>query len=610
MIVDGMAEFHYTWRTMVPQNRIRNFCIIAHIDHGKSTLSDRLLEITGTVDSRHMKAQLLDSMDIERERGITIKLAPARMVWKDITLNLIDTPGHIDFNYEVSRSLAAVDGAVLLVDATQGVQAQTIANLYLAMEENLEIIPVLNKIDLPAADVPRRTAELVKLIGCDPANVLCVSGKTGEGVKELLDAIVERIPCPVGDENAPPRALIFDSAYDDYKGVVAYVRVIDGTFKKRDRLRMMATDAEGEVLELGALTPKFSPLDELETGQIGYMVTGLKDIRACRVGDTVTVGNIGGVPLEGYREVKPMVYAGIFPAGGDDYSALREAMERLKLNDSALVYEPEHSPALGYGFRCGFLGMLHLEILKERLDREFNLDLVVTLPSVAYHVFQNGKPDFMVIKSALDLPDPSFVDRVEEPWARIDIITRVEDIGGVMGLCQDRRGIYVNTEYLSDNRAVLHYEIPLSAIIVDFNDKLKSISAGYASMGYEVFTYRPADVVKLDILVAEDAVDAFAMLVYRDEAERVGRRVLDVLKDEIPKMQFVIKLQAAIGGKVVASERISAMRKDVTGDLYGGDVTRKMKLLEKQKKGKKKMMAMGVGKVNIPSEAYMKVLKR
>ncbi len=601
---------------MVPQERIRNFCIIAHIDHGKSTLSDRLLEVTGTVDKRHMKEQLLDSMDIERERGITIKLAPARMVWKGTTLNLIDTPGHIDFNYEVSRSLAAVDGAVLLVDATQGVQAQTIANLYLALEEELEIIPVLNKIDLPNADVPRRAEELMKLIGCSREDILSVSGKTGEGVTELLDRIVDRIPSPKGDAHAAPRALIFDSAYDDYKGVVAYVRIVDGTFRKRDKLQMMMTQADGEVLEIGALTPKFSPLEELETGQIGYMVTGVRDIRACRVGDTITrvdgewAGGVHVKALEGYREVKPMVFAGIFPASGDEYSKLRDAMDRLKLNDAALMFEPEHSPALGFGFRCGFLGMLHLEILKERLSREFTIDLVVTLPSVAYHVYKNGKAEAHVIKSALDLPDPSFIDCIDEPWAKVDIISRPDDIGGIMGLCQERRGVYKNTEYLSEGRAVLHYELPLSQIIVDFNDKLKSVSSGYASMGYEVFTYREADVVKMDILVAEEAVDAFAMLVYREDVERVGRRVLDVLKDEIPQAQFVIKLQAAIGGKVVASERISAMRKDVTGDLYGGDVTRKMKLLEKQKKGKKKMLAMGVGKVHIPSEAYLKVLKR
>ncbi len=605
----------------VSQESIRNFCIIAHIDHGKSTLSDRLLEVTGTVDTRVMKEQFLDSMDIERERGITIKLAPARMLWTkegvEYTLNLIDTPGHIDFNYEVSRSLAAVNGAILLVDATQGVQAQTIANLYLAVEENLHIIPVLNKIDLPAADVPTRKAELVKLLGCAPEDILAVSGKTGEGVRELLDVVIDRIPSPEGKVDAAPRAVIFDSAYDDYKGVVAYVRVMDGVFKKRDRIQMLATDAQGELLELGALAPKFSPRDALETGQIGYMVTGLKDIRACRVGDTMTVieqrvgsRQSGVEALPGYREVRPMVFAGVFPAQGDEYSSLRDAMDRLKLNDAALVFEPEHSPALGYGFRCGFLGMLHLEILKERLSREFTIDLVVTLPSVAYHVYMNGKPEFSVVKSALDLPDPSVIDHIDEPWARVDMITPTDYIGNVMTLAQERRGMYVNTDYLSEGRAVLHYELPLSAIIVDFNDKLKGASSGYASMSYEVFTYRNADVVKLDILVADDAVDAFAMLVYRDEVERVGRRVLDVLKDSIPQQQFVIKLQAAIGGKIVASERISALRKDVTAGLYGGDATRKLKLLEKQKKGKKKMLAMGVGRVEIPSEAYMKVLKR
>lgn len=602
----------------VPQESIRNFCIIAHIDHGKSTLSDRLLEVTGTVDKRNMKDQLLDSMDIERERGITIKLAPARMLWKkegkEYTLNLIDTPGHIDFNYEVSRSLAAVNGAVLLVDATQGVQAQTIANLYLAIEENLTIIPVLNKIDLPAADVPTRKAELVKLLGCDPDEILAVSGKTGEGVQELLNTIVDRIPSPEGSATAPARAVIFDSAYDDYKGVVAYVRVMDGTFKKRDKLKMLATDADGEILELGALTPKFSPREDLETGQIGYIVTGLKDIRACRVGDTMTVAPVTQHidPLPGYREVRPMVFAGIFPAQGDEYSSLRDAMDRLKLNDSALVFEPEHSPALGYGFRCGFLGMLHLEILKERLQREFTIDLVVTLPSVAYHVYlSRGEANsFEVVKSALDLPDPSFIEHIEEPWAKVDIITPADSIGNVMTFAQERRGIYVNTDYLSEGRAMLHYELPLSAIIVDFNDRLKGATSGYASMSYEVFTYREADVVRLDILVAEEPVDAFSMLVYRDDAERVGRRVLDVLKESIPQQQFVIKLQANVGGKVVAGERISALRKDVTAGLYGGDATRKLKLLEKQKKGKKKMLAMGVGSVEIPSEAYIKVLKR
>ena len=599
---------------MIPQERLRNFCIIAHIDHGKSTLSDRLLEITKTVEHRNMKDQLLDSMDIERERGITIKLAPARMKWTkdgaEFTLNLIDTPGHIDFNYEVSRSLAAVDGAVLLVDSTQGVQAQTVANLFLAMEENLEIIPVLNKIDLPAADVPRRKAELMKLIGCKEEDILAVSGKTGEGVEALLDAVIERIPSPTGEANAAPRAMVFDSAYDDYKGVVAYVRVIDGIFKKREKLHMMATDANGEILELGALAPKFSPLEYLETGQIGYIVTGLKDIRACRVGDTITTGSHLVTQLEGYREVRPMVFAGVFPSQGDEYSALRDAMDRLKLNDAALIYEPEHSPALGYGFRCGFLGMLHLEILRERLSREYNMDLVVTLPSVAYRVFSMGNPEYRVIKGALDLPDPAHTEKIEEPWARVDIITPSEYMGNVMQLCQERKGIYLNTEYLSEGRAMLHYELPLAAIIVDFNDKLKSATAGYASLTYDVFDYRQADIVKLDINVSESPVDAFASLVYREDAERVGRRILEILEETIPRTQFVIKLQASVGGKIVASERISAVRKDVTSGLYGGDYTRKLKLLQKQKKGKAKMMAMGVGSVEIPGEAYLKVLKR
>ncbi len=601
---------------MVPQSQIRNFCIIAHIDHGKSTLSDRLLEITGTVQSRHMKDQLLDSMDLERERGITIKLAPARMTWNsnavEYTLNLIDTPGHIDFNYEVSRSLASVEGAVLLVDATQGVQAQTIANLYLALEEGLEVIPVLNKIDLPAADIPRRQAELVKLLGCKPEDILAVSGKTGAGVRELLDRVVAKVPAPMGQEANQTRAVIFDSAYDDYKGVIAYVRVVDGILKKRDKIKLLATQVEGEILEIGALKPKFSPLLELETGQIGYIVTGLKTISACRVGDTITVGqsSAGIIPLPGYREVKPMVFAGVFLAKGDEYSSLREAMERLKLNDAALIYEPEHSPALGYGFRCGFLGMLHLEILKERLSREYKIDLVVTLPSVAYHLVKDGAPDFEVIKSALDLPELAPTSYLEEPWARTDIIVPTEYIGNVMTLAQERRGIYQNTEYLSEGRAILHYELPLAAIIVDFNDKLKSVSSGFASLSYEIFTYRRADIVRLDIMVAEDQVDAFASLVYRDETVSVGRRLLEILKETIPKTQFVIKLQASVGGKIVAAERISALRKDVTSGLYGGDYTRKLKLLQKQKKGKKKMMAMGVGTVAIPSETYLKILKR
>ncbi|HBK34770.1 MAG: Elongation factor 4 [Candidatus Uhrbacteria bacterium GW2011_GWE2_40_58] len=593
------------------QSSIRNFCIIAHIDHGKSTLSDRMLEVTGTVEKRKMKEQILDSMELEREKGITIKLAPARMHYKNHVLNLIDTPGHVDFNYEVSRSLAAVEGAVLLVDATQGVQAQTIGNLYLALEEDLTIIPVLNKIDLPAADVPKRTEEIVKLIGCDPSEVLSVSGKTGEGVEALLEAIIERIPHPKGQVETALRALIFDSAYDDYKGVVSYVRVVDGQIKKGDRVKMMATRADGEVLEVGALTPQgFIPAPILENGQIGYLVTGLKDITSCRVGDTVTnLSHSSKEPLPGYRVVKPMVFAGIFPEEGDDFQRLREAMDRLKLSDSSLTFEPEHSPALGYGFRCGLLGMLHLEILKERLEREFDFHLVVTVPSVGYHVFKKGDVQ-LLIKSPLELPDPSFVERIEEPWVKADIVTPNAYIGAVMQLVQDRRGLYKNTEYLSENRVILHYEIPLAMVIVDFYDKLKSVTAGYASLNYEVKDYREADVVRMDILVAEEPVEAFALLVYRDEADRIGRRIVSTLKDSIPRQWFVIKLQAAVGGKIVASERLSALRKDVTAKLYGGDVTRKRKLLQKQKKGKARMAEMGKGKVQIPTSTYLKVLKR
>lgn len=600
---------------MTPQDRIRNFCIIAHIDHGKSTLADRFLEVTGTVEKRNMEAQLLDSMDLERERGITIKLTPVRMKHvkdgREYTLNLIDTPGHVDFNYEVSRSLAAVEGAILLVDATQGVQAQTIANLYLAMDQDLAIIPVLNKIDLPNADVPTRKAELVKLIGCKAEDVLSVSGKTGENVPALLDRVIDLVPPPTGKSNNPVRAMVFDSFYDDYKGVVAYVRLFDGVLRKRDRLKMMASHSTSEILEVGELKPKkWVPTEQLETGQIGYVITGFKELLSCRVGDTMTTEQAGSVdPLPGYKVVRPMVYAGIYPSEGDRYPDLREAMDRLKLSDASLIFEPEHSPAIGHGFRCGFLGLLHLDIIKERLSREFNIDLIVTVPSVAYHIFKrDGTVE--TIHSAIAMPDLSHVDHIEEPWANVDIITPVDFIGNVMNFVQERHGIYKTTEFLSEGRAILKYEIPLSSIIVDFNDRLKSASSGYASMNYEVFDYRPADIVRLDIMVADDQVEAFANFVYREEAETVGRKIVESLKESIPRQQFEIKLQAAVGGKIVASERISAMRKDVTAGLYGGDVTRKKKVLEKQKKGKKKMMAMGRGKVDIPTEAYLSILKR
>ncbi len=595
---------------MADQKQIRNFCIIAHIDHGKSTLADRLLEVTGTVEKRKMQEQILDSMDLEREKGITIKLAPARMHFKDHVLNLIDTPGHVDFHYEVSRSLASVEGAVLLVDAAQGVQAQTIGNLYTALEHNLTIIPVLNKIDLPAADIPRCTAELVNLLGCAPEEILHVSGKTGAGVPELLDAIVERIPAPKGESANPPRAVVFDAKYDEYKGVVAYVRVVDGTFKKGDKMIMHATHADSEILELGALTPKYSPLSQLETGQIGYVVTGFKDLSACRVGDTVSLQGEDVAALPGYREVKPMVYAGIFPKEGHTYEHLRNAMGKLKLNDAGLVFEPEHSPALGYGFRVGLLGMLHLEIVTQRLERESNMEIVVTVPSVVYHIYAKGKPEAIPIKSPLEMPDPSHIDRIEEPWATVDMITPKEYIGAVMRVATEGKGEYVNTNYLSGERAILRYNMPLSQVIVDFYDILKSVSSGYASLNYDLIGYREADVVRLSILVAEEEVESLSMLVYRSEAERVGRRICEKLKESIPQQMFDIKLQAAIGGKIIAAERIQAMKKDVIAKLYGGDVTRKNKLLDKQKKGKKKMMAMGVGKVDIPTDAYLNVLKR
>lgn len=601
------------------QSRIRNFCIIAHIDHGKSTLADRLLEFTGTVEKHKMRDQILDSMELERERGITIKLAPACMEYRSATtylFNLIDTPGHVDFHYEVSRSLAAVEGAILLVDATQGVQAQTIGNLYLALEQNLAIIPVLNKIDLPGVEIGRRRLEVAELLGCDPSEILLVSAKTGQGVSELLNAIADRIPAPSGEIGAPTRALIFDSFYDDYRGVMAYIRVVDGALKRGEKIHMLATGAEALALEIGVVTPHaMKSAEVLETGQIGYIVTGLKEIRGCRVGDTITTSASVALAghkikaLSGYKEVKPMVFVGMFPQEGDNFQRLREAMERLKLNDAALVYEPEHSPALGFGFRCGLLGMLHLEILKERLEREFSIRLVVTVPSVAYEVRMSDKR-FLTIKSPLELPDPSRIELIKEPWMKIDIVTPSAYIGPIMKLLQERRGVYETTEYLSGDRAILHYQIPLAMIIVDFYDMLKSLTAGYASLNYELIGYRETDVVRMDILVAEEPVDAFATLVYRDEAQDVGRRMIEVLKESIPRQNFVIKLQASVGGKIVASERISALRKDVTAKLYGGDVTRKRKLLEKQKKGKAKMAAYGRGRVSIPSDAYLKVLKR
>ncbi len=586
---------------------IRNFCIIAHIDHGKSTLADRFLEVTKTVSDRDMKEQLLDTMDLERERGITIKLQPVRMDYNGYVLNLIDTPGHVDFTYEVSRSLQAVEGAILLVDASQGVEAQTLANLYLAMEQNLEIIPVLNKIDLPSADVPKVKAEIKALLGVADEDILAASGKTGEGVPEILDRIIERVPEPksTGEKT---QALIFDSFYDDYRGVVVYVRVINGSINKGDTIHLVGSGQDTHALEVGYFRPKFDPKSTLEEGEIGYIVTGFKDVSQARVGDTVTRAKDKAPALPGYKEVQPMVYAGVFPESGDEYPKLRDAIHEIKLTDAALAFESEHSPALGFGYRCGFLGMLHMEIISERLHREYDLDLVVTTPSVAYELVLEGSEQVKTIHSPIELPDPSKIKEIREPWVKAEIVTPKDYIGSIMQLAQEKHGIFGNTEYLDETRVVLHFQMPLSGLITDFYDKLKSVSSGYASLNYELLDFRRADIVRMDILVAEEIVEAFSMLINKDDAYYLGKQIVTKLKDIIPKQQFVVKLQASIGAKVIASERISALRKDVTAKLYGGDVTRKRKLLEKQKKGKKKMMSHG--KVEIPSKAFLEVLKR
>ncbi|MFW0837735.1 MAG: translation elongation factor 4 [Candidatus Komeilibacteria bacterium] len=587
--------------------QIRNFCIIAHIDHGKSTLADRFLELTATVSAREMKAQLLDTMDIERERGITIKLQPVRMEYKDYELNLIDTPGHVDFNYEVSRSLAAVEGAVLVVDATQGIQAQTLANLYLAMEQNLTIVPVINKIDLPAADVPAVTGELVHLLGCEPTDVIAVSAKTGENVEAILESVIKNVPAPANIQNARTQALVFDSKFDDYRGVVVFIRLLQGSIMTGDKVKFIGTGAISEVLEVGCLKPKFTPLRQLSAGEIGYIVTGLKDIAQARVGDTITHSAQPAEPLAGYKEIQPMVFAGIFCREGDEYPRLRSAIEKLKLNDGALSYEPENSPALGFGFRCGFLGLLHLEVVSERLRREFNLDLIITVPAVAYQVTKTDG-NKVLISNPQEFGDNSSIAVIKEPILRADIVTPVDYLGSIMQLAQERRGEYINTEYLDDKRVVLHYYLPLATILADFYGALKSLSSGYASLNYSWHSYQETQVVKLDILVAEEPVEALSSMVYSDEVQTVARRMVSKLKDVLPRQQFQLKIQAAVGGKIVAAERLSALRKDVTAKLYGGDVTRKRKLLEKQKKGKKKMAQMG--KVQIPSEAFLALLKK
>lgn len=570
-----------------------------------------MLEITGTIEKRKMKDQILDRMDLERERGITIKLQPVSMQYGGNILNLIDTPGHVDFTYEVSRSLAAVEGAVLLVDSTQGIQAQTLANLYLALEQDLVIIPVINKIDLPAANIEKTKNEIIKLLGCKENEIICASGKTGQGVEEILKAVIDRVPEPKGEENAIPRALIFDSNYDEYRGVVAYIRIFDGIISNGDKISLMATKAKSEALDVGIFKPEYKSTKILKCGEIGYIVTGFKEVSECRVGDTITLtkNETEAAPLKGYNEVKPMVFAGIFPREGNEFQELREAIAKLKLNDAALVYEPEHSHALGFGFRCGFLGLLHLEIFQERLRREYNLDLIVTIPSVAYKVYKKNGED-LIVRSPQKLPDTTEIDKIEEPWVSLDVITPKDYIGAIINLIQEKRGVYKNTEYLDETRAILHYDIPMATILTDFYDKIKSASSGYASINYEFFGYREADVVKMDILVAEEPMEALATIVYSDEAFRRGKDIVNVLKETLPKQMFVIKLQAAVGGKVIAAERISALRKDVTAKLYGGDVSRKRKLLEKQKKGKKKMMSAGKGSVEIPSDTFVKILKK
>ena len=589
---------------------IRNFCIIAHIDHGKSTLADRMLQITGVVDARNMRAQYLDRMDIERERGITIKSQAVRLPFKaedgvNYVLNLIDTPGHVDFTYEVSRSLAACEGAILLVDAAQGIEAQTLANLYLALENDLTIIPVLNKIDLPAAQPEKYAAELAHIIGCDPSTVLKVSAKTGVGVAELLNEVVRNIPAPVGDASAPARALIFDSVYDTYRGVVTYVRVVDGRIEDRERIRMMSTGESHEILEVGVISPEPIASRAIGVGEVGYLITGVKDVRQSRVGDTVTLLNKGATQaLGGYRDPVPMVFSGLFPMDGSDFPVLREALDKLKLNDAALAYEPESSVALGFGFRCGFLGLLHLEIVRERLEREFNLDLISTAPNVVYEVTMDDGSSYTVTNPS-EFPTGK-ISSVREPIVRSTILTPNEFVGAIMELCQTRRGTLLGMDYLSEDRVEMRYTLPLAEIVFDFFDQLKSRTRGYASLDYEPNGDQVADLVKVDILLHGDPVDAFSAIVHKDKAYSYGVAMAAKLKELIPRQQFEVPIQAAIGARVIARETIRAMRKDVLAKCYGGDITRKRKLLEKQKEGKKRMKM--VGRVEIPQEAFIAAL--
>ena len=597
---------------MTDPSHIRNFSIIAHIDHGKSTLSDRILEMTGTIAERDMQAQLLDTMDIERERGITIKSQAVRVSYQaddgeEYQFNLIDTPGHVDFTYEVSRSLAACEGAVLVVDATQGVEAQTVANAMMAMNANLEIIPLINKIDLPSADPERVRAEIEDALAIPADDAVLASGKTGVGVHDLLEAVVYNIPAPTGDANAPLRALIFDSYFDPYRGVVALVRIVDGSMRKGQRLRLMASGKDILAEEVGARHPVEEPLPELGVGEVGYLVTGLKDLVHVKVGDTITLAE-GGVdnPLPGYREAKPMVYTGLFPIESDQYEPLKEALEKLSLNDPALLWEPEKSHALGFGFRCGFLGLLHMEVVKERLEREFNLDLLATAPSVEYHVFKQGG-EMMSLHSPQEMPDPGEIEHIEEPYLKAKILIPPDYVGAVMDLTVARRGTFVTMNYLSQNTVEMLWEIPLSELIMDYFDKLKSNTKGYASLDYDFAGYKPSQLVKLDILLSGKPIDALSFIVHKDKAYDRGRVLTEKLKEIIPRQMFEVPIQAAIGGRVLARETVKAKRKDVLAKCYGGDISRKRKLLEKQKQGKKRMKA--IGNVEVPQEAFMAILK-
>ena len=595
------------------QSKIRNFCIIAHIDHGKSTLADRLLQVTGTISEREMQEQVLDSMDLEREKGVTIKASAVRMHYQagdgeSYIMNLIDTPGHVDFAYEVSRALQGCEGAVLVVDATQGIEAQTLANLYLAVEADLELVPVVNKIDLPAA-LPEQVAEEVEhLTGIAAEDVIPISAKMGTNIERVLESVVKLVPPPQGDQTAPLQALIFDSHYDSYKGVIAYVRVFEGTLRSRQWIRMMSNDVTVEPIEIGIFRPGMQPVEQLTAGEVGYVATGLKTVRECRVGDTITLRERpASQPLPGYRAIKPMVFAGFYPTEGEDYALLKEALERLQLNDASLVFEPETSNALNFGFRCGFLGLFHMEIVQERLEREYDLDLVATAPSVRYEVVRAGSGEIQIVESPADLPDPGSIDEIREPWMHVQIFIPEEYYGIVMELVMKRRGEFVGQEYPASGRVILKFDVPLAEIIVDFYDKLKGSTRGYASMDYEFAGYRASDLVKLDVLVNRQPVDALAMIVHTDDAYGRGQKLVTQLRKLIPRQMFEVPIQAAVGNKVISRANVKALRKDVLAKCYGGDITRKKKLLEKQKKGKRRMKM--IGNVEVPQEAFLAVLR-